>query len=130
MSEGKGELSRILAVGAGVMALAIAMGAFGAHALQSVLTEKALNTYKTGQEYLIISGFSLLALGFMDSVRPDRRLKTIAWTMGAGAFVFTGTLMLISLAGIRWAGAITPVGGALLIGSWLATAFVVLKPKS
>lgn len=130
MSEAKKELSGILAAGAVVMALAITMGAFGAHALQSVLSEKALNTYKTGQEYLIISGFSLLALGFMDSFRPDNRFKTLAWTMGAGACIFTGTLMMISLAGIRWAGAITPIGGALLIGSWLATAFVVLKPRS
>lgn len=130
MSEGRRDLSGILAVGALIMALAIAMGAFGAHALQSVLSEKALNTYKTGQEYLIISGFSLLSLGFMDSFRPDKRFKTIAWTMGVGAVIFTGTLMLISLAGIRWAGAITPIGGALLIGSWLATAYVVLKPRT
>ncbi len=129
MSEGKRSLSSILAFGAIVMATSIAMGAFGSHALQQILTEKALNTYKTGQEYFVISGMSLLALGFMDSLRPDKRLKTIAWTMGVGAFIFTGTLMLISLVGIRWAGAITPIGGVLLIGSWLAAAFVVVKPK-
>jgi uncharacterized membrane protein YgdD (TMEM256/DUF423 family) len=108
-----------------MMAIAIAMGAFGAHGLKPHLTEKALQTYMTGQEYLVIGALSLLALGFMDTILPQKAFRTLSWTMGVGTAIFTGTLMMISLAGLRWAGAITPIGGALLIGSWCAAGWIL-----
>ncbi len=122
-----GGISRTLATGSFMMALAVAMGAFGAHGLKPHLSEKAMQTYITGQEYLVIGALSLLALGFMDTLQPNRSFRILAWTMGAGTGIFTGTLLLISLAGIRWMGAITPIGGTLLIGSWIAAGVVLLK---
>lgn len=126
-AEKGGGFSRALATGSFLMALAIAMGAFGAHGLKPHLTEKAMQTYTTGQEYLVIGALSLLALGFMDTLRPNPSFRTLAWTMGVGTGIFTGTLLMISLAGVRWMGAITPIGGVLLIGSWIAAGVVLLK---
>lgn len=131
MSEERaGGFSRALATGAFMMALAVAMGAFGAHGLKPHLTEKAMQTYMTGQEYMVIGALSLLALGFMETLRPNRSFRTLAWTMGIGTGIFTGTLLMISLAGIRWMGAITPIGGVLLIGSWIAAGVLLLKDSA
>lgn len=125
--QGPRGFSRALATGSFMMALAVAMGAFGAHGLKPHLTEKAMQTYVTGQEYLVIGAISLLALGVMDTLRPTASFRILAWTMGVGTGIFTGTLIMISLAGIRWMGAITPIGGALLIGSWIATGAILVK---
>jgi uncharacterized membrane protein YgdD (TMEM256/DUF423 family) len=89
-------------------ALAVAAGAFGAHAAQG----DAAEWLKTGGHYQLIHAVAALVAWKLDSRGP-------AWCFVAGGAVFAGTLYLMALGLPRWLGAVTPIGGALLIGGWL-----------
>ena len=89
-------------------ALAVAAGAFGAHGAQG----EAAEWLKTGGQYQLIHAVAALVALRMEARGP-------AWLFVIGAAIFAGTLYLMALGTPRWFGAITPIGGALLIGGWL-----------
>ena len=104
-------------------AFGVVTGAFGSHVLTSVLTEKALRTWGTGVTYLQIHALYLFILSWVD-MQHDSRPFALARTAGvAGVGFFSGSLMVLALTGQTWLGAVAPVGGVLLISSWLATAW-------
>ena len=99
--------------------LVVSIGAFGAHGLESMLDAAALATYATGVEYhmfhtLALFGCALLAGSHQDS----RQLKYAARLFMLGIIFFSGSLYLLSVTGISWLGAITPVGGLAFLGGW------------
>jgi uncharacterized membrane protein YgdD (TMEM256/DUF423 family) len=101
-------------------ALAVALGAFGAHGLKARLAADALAVYQTGVQYhfyhalgLVLVGLALLHLA--DSVL----LRWAAWLMLAGIVLFSGSLYALSLSGLRWLGAVTPFGGLAFILAWI-----------
>lgn len=101
-------------------ALAVALGAFGAHGLKARLAVDALAVYQTGVQYhfyhalgLVLVGLALLHLA--DSVL----LRWAAWLMLAGIVLFSGSLYALSLSGLRWLGAVTPFGGLAFILAWI-----------
>ncbi len=114
--------SRSAAVtGALLAAIAVALGAFGAHALEARVTEARLATFETAVRYLMYHALGLLLLS---------RLKNsglAATLMVAGMAVFSGSLVLLVLTDTGWLGAITPIGGVLLISAWLITAWQLLQ---
>lgn len=112
--------SRVAAV---LGATAVAAGAFGAHALVDVLTPDRLDTWNTAARYQLIHAVALLALSGFD-VRRRGRVAAL-WT--AGTLIFSGSLYLLCLSGIGVLGAITPIGGVLLIAGWCALA---LPPRA
>jgi len=108
--------------------LVIVLGAFGAHALKARLTSDMLATYQTGIQYHFYHAVGLMMIGLIAlHVPPSGYLKWSGWLMLAGILLFSGSLYLLSVSGIRWLGAITPIGGTAFILAWALLAIGVLK---
>ncbi len=100
-------------------ALAVVLGAFGAHGLKDRLATDMLAIYQTGVTYHFYHALALLALGVSDTRLwrgPWARRAAVAWT--AGIVIFSGSLYLLALSGQKWLGAITPFGGLAMIVGW------------
>ena len=97
------------------LALAVALGAFGAHGLKSRLDEQGLGWWHTATQYWFWTALGLLVLGVLQRVLPQLAIQGAAWSLQVGIVIFAGSLYLMCLGGPRWLGAITPVGGTLLI---------------
>lgn len=105
------------ATGAVLAALATALGAFGAHVLEGSVTPDRLATFETAARYLMFAALGLLVLSRLPGTGLARSLVT------AGAAVFSGTLVLLVLTDTGWLGAVTPLGGVLMIAGWLTAAW-------
>ena len=117
-----------LAIAAVLGALAVALGAFGAHALRDTVPEAALGWWSTAADYHGRHALALLACGLLGTVRPSgRALRVAGLAFVAGTALFSGSLYLMAATDARWLGAITPLGGALLIAGWAALAAAVLR---
>ncbi len=117
-----------LIIGSIAMALAVALGAFGAHGLKNMLTKEMLNIFETGVRYHFYHAIGLLILGLLAHYMPGSvLLKWSGWLMVGGIFIFSGSLYLLSTADLRWLGAITPIGGLCFIASWIILAIAVWK---
>lgn len=109
------------AIGAVLAAVGIGLGAFGAHGLQDAVEPAMLANWETGARYHMYAALALLALG----LRPEQRRAP--WFVLAGAAVFAGSLYVMTLTGARWLGAVTPIGGVLLIVGLLLAALDVRR---
>ena len=116
---------RLAGAGALLAALAVTLGAFGAHALKSRLGPEALGWWQTAVQYLLPQAVAVVALGL--SRRPEFRLA--GWLLAGGAAVFAATLFAMALGAPRWLGGVTPVGGALMIGGWCCVAWRTFSQK-
>lgn len=105
--------------------LAVAAGAFGAHALKSRLTPDMLAVFETGARYQMYHALGLLAVGAL--VAFGRPTGASGWLMLAGIVLFSGSLYALALTGVRALGAITPVGGLCFLAAWLWLAVVSLR---
>ncbi len=103
-------------------ALAVMAGAFGAHGLKARLPPELLATWQTGAEYHMYHALALLAVGAIAAVQPQAALGGPAVALLAGILLFSGSLYLLALTGVRGLGAITPVGGVAFIAGWVALA--------
>ncbi|NOQ16328.1 MAG: DUF423 domain-containing protein, partial [Methyloprofundus sp.] len=91
--------------------LAVAMGAFGAHALKAILSPEMLAVYKTAVTYQMWHALGLGLLAFLRAQNPESALINYAgWLMFSGIMLFSGSLYLLSLSGVKWLGMITPLG--------------------
>ena len=110
-------------------ALAVGLGAFGAHGLEPILIQNGrLDTFETAVSYHFYHTLGLLGLGILAMIKPEwKGLSLAAWGMFLGILIFSGSLYILSLSGITWLGAITPIGGVGFILGWLALAYAVLK---
>ncbi|WP_334076228.1 MULTISPECIES: DUF423 domain-containing protein [Paenibacillus] len=110
----------LLALGGIMMFLAVALGAFGAHALKHKLTGDKQKTYQTGVQYHLAHSLGLLLLGILAGEIADPSLIIWAgWLLLAGIVLFSGSLYALSISGIRKLGAITPLGGLCFLAGWL-----------
>ena len=108
--------------------LAVAFGAFGAHALKGRLDDNALGVFETAVQYHFYHTFALLAVGIIALSQPQSvMLKSSGWLFLIGLLIFSGSLYLISLTGMRWLGAVTPLGGLAFIGGWACLAAAAWK---
>ncbi|MFI4969382.1 MAG: DUF423 domain-containing protein [Lysobacterales bacterium] len=103
-------------------AVAVALGAFGAHALHGVLDEQALGVWHTAVDYQFRHALALLAVGVLARPRADATLRWAAIAFSIGMLAFCGSLYALALGAPRFVGAITPLGGAAFIIGWLALA--------
>ncbi len=99
--------------------LAVILGAFGAHALKSILSEHGGEIYQTAVQYQMYHGFALIAAGLLQQAWPSLNLNPAGWCFIAGIMLFSGSLYILAGTSIRFIGMITPVGGLLFIGGWL-----------
>ena len=103
--------------------LAVALGAFGAHALKSRLDEYAIGVFETAVQYHFYHSFALLAVGLIALSQPHTALlKSSGYLFAIGLIIFSGSLYALSLTGVRWLGAVTPLGGLAFIGGWACLA--------
>ena len=108
--------------------LAVALGAFGAHGLKQRLAPDLLAVYQTGVQYHIYHTLALLAVGaLLTSAPASAALRWSGWLFIAGIVVFSGSLYVLSLTGVRWLGAITPIGGAAFLAGWAALALAAWR---
>lgn len=112
-----------LIAGALSAALAVALGAFGAHGLRARLPANLLAIYQTGCQYHVYHALGLLAVGLLGLHLPaSGALRASGWLMLAGTVLFSGSLYALALTGQRWLGAVTPLGGVAWITAWLLLA--------
>jgi uncharacterized membrane protein YgdD (TMEM256/DUF423 family) len=114
--------------------LAVSMGAFGAHGLQErfqslgnqpggLVTERLQANFQTAAQYHMYCALALLAVGLMAAAgRGGSPLQAAGWSFLLGSLIFSGSLYILSVTGLRWLGAITPIGGVLMLAGWLALA--------
>jgi len=107
----------------------VAAGAFGAHALKARLDPDALAVFETGARYQLIHALALLGAAWVAQQWPGRAARLSAMLFGAGIVLFSGSLYALALSGVRGLGAITPVGGVLLLLGWLAMALAALRGR-
>lgn len=105
--------------GAASAMLAVAAGAFGAHALRARLTPEHLAIFETGARYQIYHALALLAVAWAVTRWPGRLPVWSGRLFVAGTILFSGSLYLLALTGTRWWGALTPFGGAAFLAGWL-----------
>ncbi len=103
--------------------LAVTLGAFGAHALKGRLDDYSRGVFETAVQYHFYHSLALLAVGLLAVSQPQTAmLKTSGWMFFIGILVFSGSLYILSVSGIRWLGAITPLGGLAFIVGWACLA--------
>ena len=108
--------------------LAVALGAFGAHGLQNKLTEQMLATYETGVKYHMMHALGLILIGIISRYTSGSVLiNWSGWLICAGIVLFSGSLYLLSISGIRWLGDITPLGGLSFLVGWILLAIAAFK---
>lgn len=102
-------------------AVAVGIGAFGAHGLKAILEETGrIETFETAVKYHFYHSLGLFLIGILALVKPDwKGFSFSAICMMIGILIFSGSLYVLSLTGITWLGAITPLGGVAFILGWL-----------
>ena len=100
--------------------LAVAAGAFGAHALRSRLSADLLAAFETGARYQMYHALALLLVAWAATRWPGPPVRAAGWLFVAGTVIFSGSLYLLALTGARAFGAVTPVGGLAFLAGWLA----------
>ncbi len=119
-----------LGLGSLALALAVVMGAFGAHVLKQALTPEALAVYETAVHYHFYQALGLLAVGLLVLHLPAMvLLRWAGGLMTVGLILFCGSLYILSFSGVRWLGGITPVGGLAFIAAWLLVAVAVWRAR-
>jgi len=121
----------IMATGAFLLALTIAIGAFGAHGLKQLISGSSLETFETGVRYMMYHGFGILILGIVPGLSSKTR-KAVFWLFIVGILLFSGSIFLLSLNSVLpfdagTIGFITPVGGLLFIIGWVLLGYGIIK---
>jgi len=112
-------------------AIAVGLGAFGAHGLEALLIQNGrLDTFQTAVNYHFYHTLALLGIGVLAIVKPDwKGISFAAWSMVLGILIFSGSLYILSLTGITWLGSITPLGGLGFILGWSSLVYLSFKNK-
>lgn len=118
---------RFIVMGSVNAFLAIALGAFGAHGLKAILSAQALQTWQTAFEYHVYHALGLILVALLLEALPKARIA--GWLMLTGIILFSGSLYLLALSGMKILGMITPLGGVCFLAAWLWLAMVSLKAK-
>jgi uncharacterized membrane protein YgdD (TMEM256/DUF423 family) len=116
-----------LAIGSASAFLAVAGGAFGAHALRRRLDESLLAVFETGVRYQMYHALALLAVAWAMDRWGGGLVAASGWLFVTGTVIFSGSLYLLALTGQRMFGAVTPIGGVAFLAGWLALLIGVLR---
>ncbi len=107
--------------------LGVAAGAFGAHGLRGRVRPELLDVYETAVRYQLFHALALLAVGWAVTRWPGSLANAAGWLFVAGTLLFSGSLYVLSLTGIRWLGAITPLGGVAFLAGWGCLIWTALR---
>jgi uncharacterized membrane protein YgdD (TMEM256/DUF423 family) len=117
----------LFVLGAVFAGLAVAFGAFGAHALRATLSPEDLATFEIGVRYQMYHALGLIAVAWAASQWPSGAVHAAGWAFVAGIVIFSGSLYVLVLSGQRWLGAITPIGGVAFMAGWALLIWAALR---
>ncbi|MDX2190723.1 MAG: DUF423 domain-containing protein [Bacteroidota bacterium] len=122
-------MSKIWAiVGASLGALSVMIGAFGAHSLKNMLTiNNRIDTFETAARYHMYHAIAILVCGILLDLKKHNLFSISSWLFLCGIIIFSGSLYALSISGLRWLGAITPIGGICFITGWILLAVALYK---
>ena len=106
-------------IGANSGCVVVILGAFGAHGLKDILDSYGKSIYDKAVLYQMFHTLAILALGIIEKVLPDVQLQLAGWAFLLGIVIFSGSLYILALTGIKWLGMITPIGRLLFIIRWI-----------
>jgi uncharacterized membrane protein YgdD (TMEM256/DUF423 family) len=112
-----------LVLAALLLFVAVALGAFGAHALKARLAPDLQAVWQTAVQYHAWHALALLATGVVMLVKPEAGFALAGWLFVAGIVLFSGSLYALALSGVRGLGAVTPFGGVTFLAGWIAFAW-------
>lgn len=107
--------------------ISVAAGAFGAHVLAKRLDPKMLATFETAARYEMYHALALIAVGLLLLKAPSTAGHVAGWAFVVGSAIFCGSLYILVFSGLRWLGAVTPVGGVAFLVGWGALAWAAAK---
>jgi uncharacterized membrane protein YgdD (TMEM256/DUF423 family) len=117
-----------IALGSINAALAVILGAFGAHALKARISPEMLSVYHTASQYHFYHALGMLLIGALASqVRTSGALQLSGFLMLAGIVLFSGSLYILAVTGVTWLGAVTPLGGVAFIAAWVVLAYAAMR---
>lgn len=122
-------MRNLLISGSLLAAVGVALGAFGAHALRGRLDPALLATWQTAVQYHLAHALGILLIALLIP-KLGMHATWSGWLMVAGIFLFSGSLYLLAITGVRWLGAVTPLGGLAFIAGWLLLAFAAWKSSA
>jgi len=109
--------------------IAVAAGAFGAHALRNRISPEAFNSFEVGVRYQMYHALALLAISWAITRWPNVNVSLAGWFFVVGTVLFSGSLYALSFTGIRVFGAITPLGGVLFLLGWLYLGWSIFESR-
>jgi uncharacterized membrane protein YgdD (TMEM256/DUF423 family) len=118
-----------IATGALLMALAVGMGAFGAHGLKTRLDAYSLSVYEKAAFYHFVHGLGILLVAVLartNAITPAGQAR-VAWLLFIGIIIFSGSLYALAITGVRVLGAITPIGGLAFIAGWVLLVYEAVR---
>ena len=115
-------INQFVGLGALNAFIAVAAGAFAAHGLKNSLPPESLSVFKTAADYQMMHALGLILIGLLATIAPHKTFSIAGWFMLTGIIIFSGSLYVLSLSGLKWLGMITPVGGLCFLIAWLIIA--------
>lgn len=122
-------MKRFLAIAAILGFLAVAAGAFGAHALEARLDARMLQNWETAAKYQFYHALALIGAGWVSTRVSGRWPAAAGWAFFIGTLIFSGSLYIMALTGQTWLGAVTPLGGLTMMLGWFCLFMSALKLK-
>ncbi len=123
------EINKWVAVGAMVLGVGVVLGAFGAHGLKSRVSPEMMEIWEKAVSYQMYHGYILILLPVLSRLQfiPEFSVQRLCAVFLFGIVVFSGSLYLLAFSGIRWLGAITPIGGMSFIVGWMMLTYRLLR---
>lgn len=115
------------AIGSMSAFVGVVLGAFGAHGLKTRISPEMLNIFEVGVRYQMYHALALLAVAWACTKWPGTLATASGWLFVAGTVIFSGSLYILSVAGVRWLGAITPIGGLAFLAGWICLMLQAFK---
>jgi uncharacterized membrane protein YgdD (TMEM256/DUF423 family) len=109
--------------------LSVALGAFGAHSLKNILDEYGKSIYEKAVFYQMFHTTALFAVGGMQHLTKDTSFSIAGWGFFVGIILFSGSLYVMATTGIKWLGAITPIGGVAFLLGWFWLVLTIIKGR-
>ena len=109
--------------------LSVALGAFGAHSLKNVLDDYGKSIYEKAVLYQMFHTTALFAVGMIQHFDKETSFSMAGWGFFVGIILFSGTLYLLAITGLKWLGAITPIGGVAFLFGWFWLVWNIIKGR-
>jgi len=121
-------MRRFIGLGSLLAFLGVALGAFGAHGLKGRIPEDMLAVYNTGVHYHLVHALGLILIGLAaDRLTDRKRVNAAGWLLLLGVALFSGSLYVMAVSGIKWLGTITPFGGVAFLAGWCCLGYAAWR---